>query len=159
MDVLDKKLLLLLSGDIPTGLEPYKEIARQLHVAEDEVLRRIDAMQTKGLLKRIAPIVFHHKTVYQYNALTAWQIPDGDVMRVAEKLMSIEGISHVYERKTEANWRYNVYGMVHGRDKEAINKIIEMVLGFADFPKYKVVYTTKEWKKTSPNLTQLLKDK
>lgn len=157
MDKIDKDILRQLAGNIDSGLEPFKSLAERLNISEDDLLRRLDDMNQKGYLKRIAPILYHHKTAYQYNALTAWDIPADKVDFFATLLMSIEGISHVYERRRCDNWPYNMYGMLHAVDEETVHHIVDKLVKLSDNVAHKVIYTTKEWKKTSPNLDYLLK--
>jgi DNA-binding Lrp family transcriptional regulator len=157
MDIIDKKLLRLLANNISKSLSPYKDLADQLNITEDEVLKRLEHLSNKGYLKRIAPILYHHKTRYQYNALTAWDIPREAVDDFAEVLMSIPNISHVYERRRHKNWPYNVYGMLHCSDEQSVTEIIDQLIKASHQANYKVIYTKKEWKKTSPNLNFLLK--
>lgn len=157
MDKIDKDILRLLAGNIDSGLEPFKPLADRLEISVDEVISRLEDMRQKGYLKRIAPILYHHKTAYQYNALTAWDIPANKVDFFADILMSIEGISHVYERERCHNWPYNMYGMLHALDEDMVHDIVNKLVKLSGNAPHKVIYTTKEWKKTSPNLEYLLK--
>jgi DNA-binding Lrp family transcriptional regulator len=157
MDKIDKDILRRLAGNIDSGLEPFKPLATSLKISEDELLSRLEDMHQRGYLKRIAPILYHHKTAYKYNALTAWNIPADKVDFFADILMSIEGISHVYERERCDNWPYNMYGMLHALDEPTVHDIVGKLAKLSNGAPHKVIYTTKEWKKTSPNLEYLLK--
>lgn len=156
MDSIDLALLFYLSEDLPLSLEPFKVLGDALGIDEETVINRLKKLQDDGRLKRIAPILYHHKTTFKYNALSAWQASEDEIHELANCLMSFTHISHVYERATCGEWQYNVYGMMHGKSKEDIDALIEDVKSSVGDIQYKVIYTTKEWKKTSPNLKYLL---
>ncbi len=156
MDSIDLALLFYLSEDLPLSLEPFKVIGDALGIDEETVINRLKKLQDDGRLKRIAPILYHHKTTFKYNALSAWQASEDEIQTLANCLMSFTHISHVYERATCGEWQYNVYGMMHGKTKEDIDTLIEGVKSSVGDIQCKVIYTSKEWKKTSPNLKYLL---
>lgn len=158
MDAKDLKILYYLADQIEVVKEPFKALGKAVDLEEDEVLDRIAKLQESGMLKRISPILYHHKTTFQYNALTAWQVEADQVQLLADCLMAYTHVSHVYERETCEAWPYNVFGMVHGKQPEEISEVIKGVTSqMGDLP-HKVIYTIKEWKKTSPNLKYLLKE-
>lgn len=156
MDSIDLALLFYLAEDIPLNLEPFKTIGVTLGIEESEVIHRLKGLQNKGCLKRVAPILYHHKTSFKYNALTVWVAPEEQVSALVNCLMSFTHVSHVYERATCGEWQYNIYGMMHGKSKADIHQLIDSVKETVGDISYKVIYTTKEWKKTSPNLRFLL---
>lgn len=156
MDQLDIQILYAMSGDMPLSLEPFKDLGEQVGIQEREVLERIHKLREKGIVKRIAPILYHQKTTFQYNALTIWAIEKQRVDEIADVLMDFKHISHVYERESCQEWSYNLYGMLHGRKAEDIDRVVEEILKVTGPVPHKVIYTTKEWKKTSPDLKCLL---
>lgn len=156
MDKSDLKILKALSGNIDIGVTPFKDIAHEVGLDEDEVIDRVRGLQERGALKRIAPILYHHKTQYTFNALTIWSVEPAQVQALADCLMSFKHVSHVYERETCEAWPYNLYGMAHGTSEEDIEDIVERVLNKVGDMPHKIVYTVKEWKKTSPDLNYLL---
>jgi DNA-binding Lrp family transcriptional regulator len=157
LDNLDLKILYAMAEDMELSLEPYKTIGESIGIDEKEVITRVERLQERGIIKRIAPILYHQKTIFQYNALTIWSVEEERVEEIAEFLMSFKHISHVYEREMCEEWPYNLYGMLHGKKPEEIDQVVSQVVGLTGAIPYKVIYTTKEWKKTSPNLKYLLK--
>lgn len=156
MDEIDLGLLFYMAEDMVINLEPFKTMAQHFAIEESEVLERLKILQKKGQLKRISPILYHHKTTYKYNALTVWEATYDQISDLANILMSYKHISHVYERDISKDWKYNVYGMIHGKSKEDIDQIVsEIVKEVGEIP-HKLIYTKKEWKKTSPDLKALL---
>lgn len=156
MDYIDMDILYAISGDLELTLEPFKSIAVQLGIIESEVIERVNKMQSEGIIKRIAPVLHHRKAKFKFNALTIWSIPEDKVDEMAEFLMSFKHISHVYNRESCPEWPYNLYGMVHAKSQEEIDDLVSQIQAKAGETPFKVVHTTKEWKKTSPDLRYLL---
>ncbi len=159
MDNTDIKILLEISGDMALDSQPFKGVAEAVGISEDEVLHRIKNLVDKGIVKRIAPILYHQKTTFTKNALTIWAIEEARVKEIAEFFADYTHISHVYERATDAEWPYNLYGMIHAKSTQEIDAILEEILERTGPVPHKVVYTVREWKKTSPNLEYLLDEK
>lgn len=156
MDIIDKKILIELSGDIDLDVNPYQILSNRLGLDLNEVLRRIEVMREKGYIKRIAPILYHQRTKYKYNALIAMVVDENDIDSIANDLMNKPEVSHVYHRKENPKWPYILYGMSHGESEKDIDDIIEDIRSKHNIIKYKKIYTVREWKKSSPDLEYLL---
>lgn len=156
MDTIDKKILVELSGDIDFDIKPYNAVARKLAIDIDELLSRIQALKDKGYIKRIAPILYHQRTKYKYNALIAMVVNLYDIDDIARDLMNNPNVSHVYHRQENPKWPYTLYGMSHGESEKDIDNILRTLCDRHNIIEYRKIYTMKEWKKTSPDLRYLL---
>ena len=58
-------------------------------------------------------------------------------------------VSHCYERNRAADWRYNLYTMIHGYSREECERIAAELGAAAGIEDRCMLYTKKEWKKTS----------
>ena len=157
LERIDEQILIEISQNMEVCKNFYGEIAEKLNISDKELLNRLKNMKERGYIKRIAPIIKHHKTEYGYNALTLWCVSDDQKVEMTNFIKNIENISHVYERKTNEKWPYNIYGMIHGRTHEEVEKIICKISINLSINNYKVLYTKKELKKTSPDMNYLLK--
>ncbi|WP_297424025.1 AsnC family transcriptional regulator [Clostridium sp.] len=146
---LDKKIIRRLQEDISITATPYKEIADELNMNEDELIDKVKAYNKCGILKRIGAILFHRRAGFNANAMVVWKIDYKDLDKVGRYMASINEISHCYERKPCDSWDYNLYTMIHEKDRESCNKIIEGIAIAIGAKDYKILYSTKELKKTS----------
>jgi DNA-binding Lrp family transcriptional regulator len=149
IESLDKKIILRLQENISITSTPYKEIAEELNMSEDELIHKVKAYNQCGILKRIGAILYHRKAGFNANAMVVWKIDDMDLDRVGRYMASISEVSHCYERKPCASWNYNLYTMIHEKDRESCNRIIEGIANTIGIKDYKILYSTKELKKTS----------
>ncbi len=156
MDRLDKEILIELSKNIPICKNPYGDIAGKLKIPINTLFSRIKELQDMGYIKRISGILDHNKTNYKFNAMTVWKVDEESKKDITDVMRQISNISHIYERKPVKGWEYNIYGMIHAINKEEIESIIKYISNQIKTSNYRVLYTKRQWKKTSPVLEELL---
>lgn len=149
LDNFDKKIIRMLQEDISITANPYKEIADKLNISEDELIQRIKIYNETGILKRMGAILYHRKAGFNANAMVVWKINNEDLDKVAKYMTSFSEVSHCYERKPCGSWDYNLYTMIHEMDRESCNKIIETIASAIGCANYRILYSTRELKKTS----------
>ncbi len=159
MDAIDKKIIIYFSKDIPLSKDLYKDISKNLHIEEKELIERLKNLKEKKMLKRIAPVMRHEKSGYTANAMAVWKGSKDQLKKATDLAKSFKNISHIYEREVCMNWPYNLYTMIHGQSKEEVEKIINYLSNKLKIKEFKVLYTEKEHKKISPNLEVLLSEK
>ena len=146
---LDKEIIRKLQDDISITATPYKEIAEALNMNEDELLRKIKTYNECGILKRIGTILYHRNAGFKANAMVVWKIDEHNLDYVGKYMNFISQVSHCYERKPCASWDYNLYTMIHEKNRESCNEIIERIANTIGCTNYKILYSTRELKKTS----------
>lgn len=149
LDSLDKCIIKKLQEDIPIVEEPYKVLAKELGIEEDELITRIKGYHESGILKRIAAVLYHREAGFKANAMVAWKVPEVSVDEAGNYMASLWEVSHCYERKICDNWEYNLFTMIHGKDKEQCENVIEDISDKIYIKDYKVLYSTREFKKSS----------
>jgi len=149
LDSIDKKIIRKLQEEIPITATPYKDMAIELNIDEDELINKIKKYNKAGILKRVAGILHHRKVGFKANAMVVWKVNKKDVDSIAKYMISITEISHCYERETCSSWNYNLYTMIHGKNKRICTKIIQEISDVVGLVDYKILYSTKELKKTS----------
>lgn len=102
MDDIDRNILNQLQRGFPIAEQPYKLAAEQLHIGEDELLQRLQAMLDEGVLTRFGPM-FHAEHLGGGLSLVAMAIPEHDFERVAAIVNSFDQVAHNYAREHELN--------------------------------------------------------
>lgn len=146
---LDIKIIKRLQEDIPLTTNPYKDMAEELNIDEDELITRIKKYNETGILKRMAAILYHRQAGFNANAMVVWKVNNKDILSIGEYMASIPEVSHCYERTSYSFWDYNLYTMIHEKDIEKCNKIIQHISSTTGIVDYKILYSTRELKKTS----------
>ncbi|HMH46164.1 MAG TPA: AsnC family transcriptional regulator, partial [Solirubrobacteraceae bacterium] len=68
-DELDIAVIRALQGDMPVVSEPYAAAASELGMAEDSFLEHLSKMQQRGLLRRVAAILYHRRAGFSANGM------------------------------------------------------------------------------------------
>jgi DNA-binding Lrp family transcriptional regulator len=126
-DEFDKAVIRATQGDLPVVPEPYEAAAAELGVTADALIEHLNGMTERGLLRRVAAILFHRRAGFSANGMGVWNVPDGDIMRVGPQMAAFRGISHCYQRPTYADWPYSIFTMAHGRSKEECDAILDAI--------------------------------
>lgn len=101
MDLLDKAIILKLQEDLPLVPRPYRHIACELGICEEELLGRLRKLKEERILRRIGAIL-HHRTVgFKANAMVVWNISECRIKEVTDMMITFPEVSHCYQRRTD----------------------------------------------------------
>jgi len=149
LDALDKKIIAAVQEDFPLVCEPYRELALQIGISEDELLHRLEKFRHQGHMRRMGAVLRHREVGYAANALCAWKVPSERVEAVAALMVAHPAISHCYERVTFPEWPYNFYIMLHRHTQQECRQIAEELAEAVGLSEYRMLFSIREWKKTS----------
>lgn len=144
----DKEIIKALQGDFPLCEEPYKILAAQVGISEEEFLQRVKELVDEKKIRKMGAVLRHREVGFNANALCAWQVPPDKLDEIAHIMVSHAAVSHCYDRTPAPNWNYNLYTMIHAKTREECEKIIDELSTLTGVTNYKILYTKKEWKKT-----------
>ncbi len=149
-DKLDREIINALSGNISGSLRPYKDIADQLGVSEEEALDRIRGYSEAGLLRRMGAMIAHRVAGVEANGMVVWDVSEDRLEEIGETLADAPEVTHCYARPWNPEWPYRLYTMVHARTREECERIAARFSTEVGVDQYKLVFSTREFKKTSP---------
>lgn len=142
-------LLRAIPYDFPVCEKPYENIAKVAGVNEGKLINILNEFKIKGVIRRIAAILYHRKAAYMYNAMVVWEVPDVDIEKIGRTMASFPEVSHCYEREKGSYWGYNIFTMVHSRSLEGCADIIKRISKKTGVVKYEMFMSKREFKKTS----------
>ena len=144
------EVLRQVQGDLPDCVEPFQAIAREAGVEESDVLALLCSMKEEGGVRRFGATLRHQKAGYQANAMTVWSVEEPEERdRAGAAMAEHPAVSHCYARPPAPDWPYNLYAMVHGRDRAECFAVAEELKTRTGLAECKVLFSTKELKKTS----------
>jgi DNA-binding Lrp family transcriptional regulator len=146
-DERDVAVIRATQGDLPVTPEPYAPAAQALGMAQEELLAHLEGMQARGLLRRVAAILYHRRAGFSANGMGVWNVPEERVMELGPRMAAFRGISHCYQRPTYADWPYSVFTMAHGRSKEECDTILESIAAQTGIQDRATLYSSTEFKK------------
>jgi DNA-binding Lrp family transcriptional regulator len=147
-DERDVAVIRATQGDLPVVAEPYTAAARELGMTVEALVEHLQAMADRGLLRRVAAILFHRRAGFSANGMGVWQVAPEHVLAVGPKMAAYRGISHCYQRPTYADWPYSIFTMAHGRSKEECDAILDAIAGeHPEIEARATLYSSTEFKK------------
>jgi DNA-binding Lrp family transcriptional regulator len=146
-DERDREVIRATQGDLPVVPEPYVESAAKLGVSVDELLEHLEGMKERGILRRVAAILYHRRAGFSANGMGVWRVPDEKIEELGPRMASFRGISHCYQRPTYEDWPYSVFTMAHGRSKEECDAILDAIADEFGITERATLYSSTEFKK------------
>ena len=123
----DRKLLNLVQKEVALASEPFKAIANELGLEEDDVLARLRRLRdNEGVIRQISAIFDTRKLGYS-STLVAMRVARQRVNEAARIINEHPGVSHNYERDHEFNIWFTL-AVPPGMELEThINRLHELV--------------------------------
>jgi siroheme decarboxylase len=146
-DDLDVAVIRALQGDMAVVREPYEQAARDIGLSQDAFLDHLAGMQERGLLRRVAAILYHRRAGFSANGMGVWRVPEEQILDVGCRMAAFRGISHCYQRPTYPDWPYSVFTMAHGRSKEECDAVLDAISAETGIEGRATLYSSTEFKK------------
>ncbi|UTI64582.1 Lrp/AsnC family transcriptional regulator [Paraconexibacter antarcticus] len=146
-DQTDIDVITATQGDLPVVSEPYAEAAAKLGWTQDALLGHLAKMQERGILRRVAAILYHRRAGFSANGMGVWNVPEDRIDEIGPRMAAVRGISHCYQRPTYEDWRYSVFTMAHGRSKEECDAVLDSIAESTGITDRATLYSSTEFKK------------
>jgi DNA-binding Lrp family transcriptional regulator len=148
-DDVDIAVIRALQGPMEVTDRPYDAAAASVGMSTDKLLRHLQGMVERKILRRVAAILYHRRAGFSANGMGVWRVPDEEILEVGGRMAAVRGISHCYQRPTYADWPYSVFTMAHGRSKEECDAILDSIADQHDLhgDDRAVLYSSTEYKK------------
>ena len=149
LTILEQKVARHIQSDIPLVSRPFRKIADDCILTEDEVLKTIKNLLNNGTIRKFTAVLRHQKAGYIKNALVVWSVPSEQIAGAGEKMAANKFISHCYERNPAFQRKYNLFTMLHAKE-ENISTIVSKIALSSGITDYLILESIQEYKKTSP---------
>lgn len=122
LDKLDKSLLNLIQENFPLVPQPFVELAGQLNITEEEVIRRLKSLQEQGIIKHLGAVFDSGKLGYN-GTLCMVKVPSNILDQVTAVINSYPEVTHNYLR----NHPYNVWFTLQAKTPEKLTALLEEI--------------------------------
>lgn len=122
LDQMDRELLNRIQEKFPVAVRPYQELALNMHLTEEEVIKRLQCLKDSGVIRRIGA-VFDSSHMGYFSTLCACQVPQERIDEVAGVVTREPGVTHNYLR--DHTW--NLWFTLTAPGKEAAQQVIERI--------------------------------
>ncbi|MDF2954968.1 MAG: DNA-binding transcriptional regulator [Candidatus Alkanophagales archaeon MCA70_species_2] len=122
LDDLDKKILSLLLGDARIS---YRELARNLKVSVNTVIRRINDMKERGVLLNFIPLIDAKKVGLDVTVIVGIVVEGGHLVEVERELARRQEVCAVYDVTGE----FDAIVVAKFKNTTELNAFIKSTLG------------------------------
>lgn len=116
----DEPLAAVVEAGLPLQPLPFDAWALATGRSPGGVLQTLHRWLATGVLRRFGTVVRHHEFGFAANAMAVFDVADDQVQPVGRALASEPALTLIYQRERAAGWPYNLYCMMHGRDRALV---------------------------------------
>ncbi|HSH43634.1 MAG TPA: Lrp/AsnC family transcriptional regulator [Arenicellales bacterium] len=140
LDDIDRAIVNRLQEGIPVVDRPFEQVAGELDIGEDELMRRLQTLLDDGVLSRFGPM-YHAERLGGAFCLAAMAVPEERFAEVTDAVNAFDEVAHNYRRDHELN----MWFVLGTDDPERIGSVIGEIeaqtgLEVYDFPKLDEYY-------------------
>jgi DNA-binding Lrp family transcriptional regulator len=129
----DRRLIAALSEGLPLVPQPYAALAEEVGLSEGDVIDALKDLLEDGVIRRFGVVVRHHELGYRANAMVVWDVADEEIGDAGRRLAALPFVTLCYRRPRRLPaWPYNLFCMIHGRDRREVEDLIERAAREAD---------------------------
>jgi len=126
--ILEQHLLDDFQRDMSLSATPFADIAQQLNVSEDEVIKTTQSLQERGVISRVGP-VFRPNRI-GVSTLAAMSIPEDKIECVARIVSAFPEVNHNYQREHE----FNLWFVVTASSAEHLDIVLYEIEQHTEYP-------------------------
>ena len=102
IDDINRAILNRVQSDFPLTPRPYRTVAEDLGLSEDDVLNRLKRLKKEGFIRRIGGNFVPEKLGF-ISTLCAARVPEDKIDLFAATVNRYSGVTHNYQRNNEFN--------------------------------------------------------
>lgn len=122
IDTVDKAIINRIQSDFPIDERPYRAIAMELDLEEQQVIERVRALKKAGIIRRIGGNVVPHKVGF-VSTLCAAKVPEDKIDAFAAVVNQYTGVTHNYQRENA----FNIWFTFIAPSRDAIRQNLEEI--------------------------------
>ena len=128
LSLLQQSIINKYQKGFPLVSEPFKQLAKELHCSEADVLTALDSLNQQNILSRIGPVFDHKKA--GASTLAALAVLPEQLDKIAGIVNQFDQVNHNYEREHH----YNLWFVVTAKDPIALNETLEQIEALTGLP-------------------------
>ncbi len=137
------EILYRIQKNFPLSKKPFLDIAQELKISEEEVLKILQEEKKNKIIRQTSAILDTKKLGFT-SSLVAFEVKQENINKAVELLNSHPGISHNYER----NHRYNIWFTlaIAPNSKSTLENTVKLLANLCKSEDYIILPTLKLFK-------------
>ena len=124
----DRILLNRIQQDFPLHPEPFKLLAEELGVSEQEILQRLQELECENAISRFGAVFNHHRA--GASTLAAIAVPEQEIDQVADFINRFSEVNHNYQREHD----YNLWFVVNATEQSGVERVLKTIEAKFGYP-------------------------
>ncbi len=154
IDRSDRQLLAAMENGLELVARPFQQVARRMGWCETDVLARLSALVESGVVSRFGLVLRHRHFGYAANAMVVWDIPDDRIAEYGRSFAAHDFVTLCYERPRRAGWPYNLFTMIHGRERTAaLAHVAQLAASAPDVRAHEVLFSQRCFRQRGARLS------
>ena len=121
IDTTDRRLLAATQAGLPLAPRPFEIIGQMTGLSEAEVIARMQALQDRGVIRRIGAAPNHYTLGITANGLSVWDVEDAHARDWGARIGALDFVSQcVLRPRTMPDWPYNLFAVLHGTSRDEV---------------------------------------
>ncbi len=141
LDIADREISNVIQSAFPLVEEPFEEIGRAVGMSGDEVIRRIEILKRKHVVRQISAIFDTRRLGYK-TLLVAMRFPPDRLESAAQVINEHPGVSHNYAREGS----YNLWFTLAVPPYESLDDTVEEMAKRTGAETYRLMPTIRFFK-------------
>ena len=122
IDEIDRAILNRIQSDFPITTRPFLSIAENLHLSEDQVIKRLKRLKEKGIIRRIGGNFAPEKLGF-VSTLCAAKVSQDKIDNFTRAVNRYPGVTHNYRRDN----KYNIWFTFIAQSMDEIKNNLENI--------------------------------
>jgi DNA-binding Lrp family transcriptional regulator len=144
---LQKAVVRELTGDLPVTEQPFADLAGKLGISQRRLLSMVRKLKEEGTIRRFGATLRHRNSGFSANAMVVWLLPPEKTDKAGETMAAFKEVTHCYFRQPQGDWKYNLFTMIHGTNKDECRAIAQKISEATGIKEYQLLFSTQELKK------------
>lgn len=102
VDENDKRIINYIQSDFPIAKNPFEIIAKKLGIDEEDLIRRVQKLKQRGIIRRIGANFSPEKLGF-FSTLCAAKVPEDKIESFTDFVNKFPGVTHNYKRENDFN--------------------------------------------------------
>ncbi|MCG6954298.1 MAG: Lrp/AsnC family transcriptional regulator [Betaproteobacteria bacterium] len=128
LSAVQRRLVARLADGLPLIEAPYAALGAAVGLSESAVIETLRAWLEIGVIRRFGAVLRHRPLGYAANAMVVWDVPDDLVRACGLRAAQLPEVTLCYRRaRRMPAWPFNLYCMLHGTERAAVEAALERV--------------------------------
>ncbi|HZD43201.1 MAG TPA: Lrp/AsnC family transcriptional regulator, partial [Methanomicrobiales archaeon] len=126
-----------------------RDLAERCGIPEEELFTCLEDLKRAGVVRRFGARINQRRIGFTVNAMIGWKVPEERIAEVGRLMGDYPEVTHCYERRTvPGRWEYNLFTVLHERDKESLDSHIDALSRLTGIQDYVVLVSGREFKRS-----------